>query len=186
MNIPNSVTGIRIALIPIFVLLFYLPFKWSHLASAIVFALAGLTDWLDGYLARTLNQTSAFGAFLDPVADKLVVVTALVLLVGEKSIPYLAIPAAIIVGREIVVSALREWMSTIGKKASIRVTQISKIKTAIQMIAIILLLIYIPQMGVTFGLISSGLLYVAAALTLWTMVLYLKVAWQDLKEAHLG
>src|SRR3990167_3751708 len=116
MKIPNLVTLSRIFLIPIFILVFYLPFSWSHLASAIIFALAALTDWLDGYLARRLSQTSAFGAFLDPVADKLLVAFALVLIVGHRHIPALALPAAIIVGREIMISALREWMAEVGKR----------------------------------------------------------------------
>jgi CDP-diacylglycerol--glycerol-3-phosphate 3-phosphatidyltransferase len=177
LNVPMAITFLRILLIPIFVIVFYLPFGWSHFASAIVFALASATDWLDGYLARKLSQTTAFGAFLDPVADKLMVVVALVLLVGNPYLLYIAIPAAIIVGRECAISALREWMAEIGRRVSVAVTYVSKFKTAAQMLAIIALLAGNPKHpGI---LIYSGyiLLYIAAILTIWTMVVYIKIAW---------
>lgn len=180
-NIPNLLTFLRILLIPIFVLVFYLPFKNSHIVTAIIFSIAALTDWLDGYLARTLRQTSKLGAFLDPVADKLIVAVALVLLVGEKNLAYLAIPAAVIVSREIVVSALREWMAEIGKRAHIAVSFLGKIKTAVQMIALILLLAYKPGEWIWFGTVGYFLLYVAAILTLWSMLIYLKAAWHELR-----
>ena len=176
MNLPNSITLSRIALIPIFVLVFYLPYNWSYSAAAIIFALAGITDWIDGYLARKLNQTTPLGAFLDPVADKLMVVTAIVLLVGIHPTPLFAIPAAIIAGREIVVSALREWMAELGKRANVAVSQIGKIKTAVQMGAITLFLIDNPHTGLDLGIISYILLYTATALTLWSMFIYLKAA----------
>lgn len=181
-NIPNILTLIRIIVIPLFVIIYYLPFRWSHLAAAALFALAGITDWLDGYLARNLSQTTRFGAFLDPVADKLMVAVALVLVVGEAQIPYLAIPAAIIVGREIVISALREWMAEIGKRTSVAVSLVGKLKTVIQMIALVLLLVYKPGMFgmVTILFLGCGLLYIAAALTLWSMIMYLRAAWPDL------
>jgi CDP-diacylglycerol---glycerol-3-phosphate 3-phosphatidyltransferase len=183
MNIPNLLTLLRIVLIPIFVLVFYLPFQGSHIATAVIFALAGFTDWLDGYLARTLGQISRLGAFLDPVADKLIVAVALVLVVGEKGLPYLAVPAAVIVGREIVVSALREWMAEIGKRASVAVSWIGKIKTCMQMLALVFLLLYQPGTVLWLGQIGYVLLYAAAALTLWSMLLYLKAAWSDLTKA---
>src|SRR3990167_755174 len=116
LSAPNIVTLSRVFLIPIFIIIFYLPVSWCYVGSALIFALAALTDWLDGYLARRLSQTSAFGAFLDPVADKLLVAFALVLIVGHRHIPALALPAAIIVGREIMISALREWMAEVGKR----------------------------------------------------------------------
>lgn len=181
MNIPNLLTFLRIFLIPIFVLVFYLPFENSHIVTAIIFSFAALTDWLDGYLARTLHQTSKLGAFLDPVADKLIVAVALVLLVGEKDLPYLAIPAAVIVSREIVVSALREWMAEVGNRTSVAVSFLGKIKTAVQMIALILLLAYKPGEFLWFGKAGYILLYIAAILTLWSMLIYLKAVWRELR-----
>ena len=127
MNIPNILTTLRIALIPCIVIVYYLPYKWSLFGASSIFALAAATDWLDGYLARRLNQSTAFGAFLDPVADKLMVSVALVMLVESYSEPYLTIPAVIIIGREIVISALREWMAELGKRASIAVSIIGKL-----------------------------------------------------------
>lgn len=179
MNIPNYFTFLRILLIPFFVLFFYLPVTWSHVAAAIVFALAGITDWLDGYLARVLKQTSKLGEFLDPVADKLVVAIALVLITGEKGLPYIAIPAAVIVGREILISALREWMSDVGKRTSVAVSYVGKFKTAIQMLSIILLLLYRPGETMLPAILGYTLLYTAAVLTLWSMVMYLKAAWPE-------
>ena len=147
MNIPNTLTLFRIALIPVFVILFYLPFSWSFLASAMVFVLAAVTDWLDGYLARRLNQSTSFGAFLDPVADKLMVVIAIVLLVNEQQTAWFTIPALVVVGREILVSALREWMAEIGKRTSVAVSWLGKVKTFVQMLAIITLLAVDPDRG---------------------------------------
>lgn len=178
-DLPNCITMFRIILIPVFVGVFYFNGPWSHIAAAIIFALAGFTDWLDGYLARALGQTTRLGAFLDPVADKLLVVVALVLIVGESDIPYLTIPAAVIVGREVAVSALREWMAEIGKRTSVAVSFIAKIKTAVQISAIVLLLIHVPD-DVLFASLGCGLLYIAALLTLWSMLMYLKAAWPDL------
>lgn len=180
MNIPNLITLLRIILIPILVVVFYLPFEGNHVMAALIFLLAALTDWLDGYLARTLKQTSRLGAFLDPVADKLLVAVTLVLLVGENDLRYLAIPAAVIVGREIMVSALREWMAEVGKRANVAVSFIAKVKTAIQMTAIVILLLYKPGLSIWIGLLGYCLLYVAAILTLWSMAIYLKAAWGDL------
>lgn len=176
MNIPNSLTFLRIALIPVLVLLFYLPFHWSRLATAVIFALAAITDWLDGYLARKWEQTSLLGTFLDPVADKLIVAVALVLIVSENDLPLLALPAAVIVGREIMVSALREWMAELGQRTSVAVSMVGKLKTTTQMVAIVALLLYVPHSGQWIGKIGYVLLYVAAFLTLWSMLVYLKAA----------
>lgn len=175
-SLPNVLTLMRIILIPVFIGFFYLPFSWAHAAAAVVFALACFTDWLDGYLARRLEQLSPFGAFLDPVADKLLVASCLLLLVGAKDIDYITIPAIIIVGREIVISALREWMAEIGSRASVTVSYISKVKTALQMLALFLLIAFNPAIS-WWGVIGFVLLYIAAILTIWTMVMYLKIAW---------
>lgn len=179
MNIPNLLTSIRIFLIPIFVVIFYLPVSWAHPAAAVLFAIGAFTDWLDGYLARNLHQDTRFGTFLDPVADKLAVAVALVLVVGEMNAAYVTIPAAIIVGREIVISGLREWMAEIGKRTNVSVIRLSKLKTVLQMVALILLLLY--KIGQTWILaVGLSLLYIAVFLTIWSMVLYLKAAWPDL------
>ena len=177
LNLPNSLTLLRIALIPVFVVLFYLPGDWTHPACALIFTLAAVTDWLDGYLARRLNQMSAFGAFLDPVADKLMVAVALVLLVQSEPTIWMAIPAAIIVGREIAISALREWMAELGKRATIAVSIIGKFKTTAQMVAVILLLYRQPIGVFPVHAVGMALLLVAAALTLWSMLVYLQAAW---------
>lgn len=182
LNIPNGLTLLRIALIPIMVIFYYLPVTWGHLTAAGVFALACATDWLDGYLARILQQTSALGAFLDPVADKLIVAIALVILVGESDLPLLAIPAAVIVGREIVISALREWMAELGKRASVAVSIIGKFKTTSQMAALVLLLAYTAGTKVWLGVLGYTLLIIAAVLTLWSMIIYLKAAWPEIKS----
>ena len=180
MNIPNLLTLLRIFLIPFFVLVFYLPYQWSHFASAAIFALAAGTDWLDGYLARLLGQTTSFGSFLDPVADKLIVVVALVLIVSEASnFAYISVPAAIIVGREIVVSALREWMAELGKRASVRVSYVGKLKTAFQMIALIMLLMFTANANNIVTILGITLLNLSALLTIWSMLLYLRAAWPD-------
>ncbi|WP_018404728.1 CDP-diacylglycerol--glycerol-3-phosphate 3-phosphatidyltransferase [Marinobacter gelidimuriae] len=178
MNIPNILTLSRIVMIPVFVFIFYMPVQWSYLVSSAIFTLAAVTDWLDGYLARKLNQSTPFGAFLDPVADKLMVAVALAVLIEEHAALILTLPAIIIIGREIVISALREWMAEIGSRASVAVSYIGKIKTVAQMAAIIGLLAFPP--GVVQADIAIGLLYVAAGLTLWSMGLYLKAAWPDL------
>jgi CDP-diacylglycerol---glycerol-3-phosphate 3-phosphatidyltransferase len=184
MTIATYLTLIRIGLIPIFIIVFYLPFKWVHLASAIIFSLAALTDWLDGYLARRFDQVSTFGAFLDPVADKLMVAVALVLLVQVHHSPWLAIPAAVIVGREIAVSALREWMAEIGKSSKVAVSMIGKIKTGSQMAAIIMLLYYQPIGIIPIDKLGFIALYVAAVLTLWSMIRYLAKAWPSLNDRY--
>jgi CDP-diacylglycerol--glycerol-3-phosphate 3-phosphatidyltransferase len=168
---------IRIILIPVFVLVFYVPYGWSNLLSTAIFGLAAVTDWLDGYLARRLKQSSVFGAFLDPVADKLMVAVALVVLVQDNPTVLFTIPAAIIIGREIAISALREWMSEIGERTRVAVSIIGKIKTTAQMVAILLLLYKSPLYGFPTHEIGVFLLYLAAILTLWSMVVYLRAAW---------
>ena len=179
MNIPNLLTLLRVALIPVFILLFYLPFAWSYWAAATVFALAAVTDWFDGYLARRWEQSTPFGAFLDPVADKLMVAVALVLLVEEHANLWLSLPAVIIIGREIVVSALREWMAELGARAQVAVSNMGKWKTAAQMVALVILLGNPPQLTIWVGL-GYMLLIVAAVLTLWSMLQYLLAAWPHL------
>jgi len=177
MNIPNFFTLSRIFLVPIFVIFFYLPMPWSRVVAALVFAFAAITDWLDGFLARQLKQTSQLGRFLDPVADKLLVAISLVLIVGEGVLPYLAIPAAIIIAREVIVSALREWMAEIGKSQSVAVSVIGKIKTISQMVAIMLLILQNEFDTSVFSVGGMILLYLSAVLTLWSMIMYLLAAW---------
>ena len=181
MNVPNSLTLVRIAAIPVFVLVFYASASWSHLASAAIFAVAGITDWLDGYLARRLHQTSAFGAFLDPVADKLMVAAALVLLVQADPDPWLAIVAVIIIGREIAISGLREWMAEIGRRGQVKVATLGKFKTVLQMFAIFFMLFRVPLFGLPVYEAGYWLLFAAAGLTLWSMLGYLRLAWPALR-----
>lgn len=180
MNIPNSLTVVRIATIPVFVIAFYMPFKWSHMVAALIFALAALTDLLDGYLARKLDQTSPLGAFLDPVADKLMVAVVLVVLVQNNPSPLLALPAAVIIGREITVSALREWMAELGARGKVAVSSLGKIKTTAQMLALIMLIYQHPIGHIPIYSVGFILLYVAALLTFWSMCRYLWAAWPRL------
>ncbi len=182
LNIPNLLTLLRIMLLPIFVVIFYLPFYGQYLVCAGIFTLAALTDWVDGYLARKLNQTTMFGAFIDPVADKLMVAVALVLIVSVYADPWLTIPAAIIICREIVVSALREWMAELSLRAQVAVSDIAKYKTAMQMIALLCLLIAKTLPHTWIVMIAYVLLYIAAFLTLYTMLLYLRAAWPYLRD----
>jgi len=179
-NTPNLLTFLRILLIPVFVGIFYIPAAWALFACAFVFAVAALTDWLDGYLARRWRQTSSFGAFLDPVADKLMVAVALVLLVQSDPRAVLALPAAIIIGREIAVSALREWMAEFGARMQVAVSKVAKFKTTAQMVALILLIIGRGDTDAPLYGLGMVLLYIAAALTLWSMALYLRAAWPSL------
>ena len=183
MNIPNALTLLRIGLIPVFAVTFYINADWAHLATASIFGAAALTDLLDGYLARRLQQTSAFGAFLDPVADKLMVTVVLVLLVQADPIPWLAIPAAVIIGREVAISALREWMAELGRRTQVGVALVGKVKTVVQMCALLLML-YREDILDIFPTYTVGftLLYVAAVLTLWSMLVYLRAAWPILFE----
>lgn len=183
-NIPNVLTIIRILLIPAIVLFFYLPGKFGHSLATFVFACAALTDLFDGYLARNLNQATRFGAFLDPVADKLIVAIALVLIVAEIGKAYVAIPAVIIISREITISALREWMADIGKRTSVAVSYMAKLKTTLQMLAVGSLLFYCPKYPheAKYLVFGSIFLYIAAGMTLWSMYIYLKTAWPDLTK----
>ena len=182
-GLPNILTLMRIVLIPVFILVFYLPLSWAHGFAAMIFALASFTDWLDGYLARKLEQMSPFGAFLDPVADKLLIASTLLLLVGTKDINYITIPAIVIVGREIVISGLREWMAEVGRRASVTVSYIGKVKTALQMTALLLLIAFDPATS-WWGVIGFISLYVAAILTIWSMVIYLSIAWPELSKKN--
>jgi CDP-diacylglycerol--glycerol-3-phosphate 3-phosphatidyltransferase len=189
LNLPNALTWFRIVAIPLVVIVFFWPelvghpAPWSRPASGLLFALAGITDYLDGYLARRLKQTSNFGAFLDPVADKLMVSTALVLLVQGDPNVALAVVAAIIIGREITVSALREWMSQLGARANVAVTFLGKWKTALQIVGIGLMLYEVPLFGLPSYWLGEWLLYVAAALTLGSMIDYLRAAWPVLRDS---
>jgi CDP-diacylglycerol--glycerol-3-phosphate 3-phosphatidyltransferase len=190
-NIALFLTWIRIAAIPMVVIIFMLPWTWAKPTAAVIFTLAGLTDWLDGYLARRLNLTSRFGAFLDPVADKLLVSTALVLILWaapQHNLPLvpghemvLTVCAAIIIGREIVISALREWMAEMGERSTVAVSGIAKIKTIFQLVGVGAMLYTYPIFGVLPAYEIGFVLVVAAAvLTMWTMYLYLKAAWPAL------
>jgi CDP-diacylglycerol--glycerol-3-phosphate 3-phosphatidyltransferase/cardiolipin synthase len=179
LNLPNILTWLRILLIPLVVAVYYFPDSWwlSHernIAAALMFSVAAVTDWLDGYLARVLKQTSAFGAFLDPVADKLMVAAALIVLVQLHRVD--ALIALIIIGREITISALREWMASIGARGSVAVSKLGKIKTAAQMLAIVLLLWNTPLWGIDIHQWGVWLIWIAAIFTLWSMVYYLRCA----------
>lgn len=180
-NLPTLLTFFRILIIPIFVVFYMLYPTWGHPAAAFLFALAAITDWVDGYLARTMHLSTRFGAFLDPVADKLVVTSALVMIVGSYDNWYLTIAAIIIVGRELVISALREWMAELGKRRSIAVSFLGKIKTTCQMIALIMLLSVNLTTPFWLSALGTVLLYIAAGLTLWSMCVYIKLAWPDFK-----
>ncbi len=183
-NLPNALTLLRILLIPVLIVVFYLPTFWGREAAAVVFVLAALTDWLDGYLARRMQLVSALGAFLDPVADKLMVATALVLLVQADPRISTAVAAAVIIGREIAISALREWMAEIGSRTKVAVSMTGKFKTAAQMVAISLLLYRDDLFGLPMYSIGLILLYIAVALTLWSMLLYLRAAWPSLRDGQ--
>jgi CDP-diacylglycerol--glycerol-3-phosphate 3-phosphatidyltransferase/cardiolipin synthase len=185
LNLPNLLTWLRILLIPVMAGVFYLPQGWvtpldANMLAALFFGVAALTDWLDGYLARALGQTSAFGAFLDPVADKLMVAAALIVLVDIGRVAPLI--ALIIIGREITISALREWMAKAGKSASVAVSFVGKLKTTAQMIAIVLLLYATPFAGLPVALIGTLLIWIAALLTLVSMAYYLRMAARALQN----
>ncbi len=181
-NIPNTLTAIRIVFIPIFILCFYLPFDNAQTTCAIIFAFVAFTDWLDGYLARKLNQQTAFGAFLDPVADKLMVVSALTLITAHYASVLITIAATILIGREILISALREWMASLGKRAQVKVSEIGKWKTMAQLMALTGLL---AANDGWVHIAALGLLYLSVILTLWSMAVYLMAAWPELShEKH--
>lgn len=188
LNIPNILTLARIVLIPVFLLVAYwppavgihdaAPDVTRHLILTAIFVVAAITDWFDGYLARSLNQTSAFGRFLDPVADKLMVAAALIVLVQWQPSISMAFAAIVIISREITVSALREWMAELGARTNVAVSTVGKYKTAFQMIAIsVFLLNWRPL-----DMLAYALLYTAVILTLWSMMIYLKAAWPYLKQ----
>lgn len=190
LTVPTWLTLFRILMIPVLVVVFYLPYGWTNFASVSVFVLAALTDWLDGWIARRFHQYSAFGAFLDPVADKLMVAVALFLIVQGHPTPWMAFWAAVIVGREIAVSALREWMAEIGQRAKVKVAAIGKIKTVAQMVALACLLYAVTPpsapdteiwMQQPIFQVGDWLLAAAAVLTLWSGLLYLRAAWPSLR-----
>lgn len=175
MNIPNSITLLRIFLVPVLGILFYLPYKWNHLSAGIVFLLAAITDWLDGYLARCLKENTAFGTFLDPVADKLMISSTLIILVQECNTLWVTLPTVVIISRELVMSALRQWMSEIGAQDCVKVSSAGKLKTAVQMLAVSILLIFsnssISPNIILIGYLTIGL---ASILSLYSIGQYLK------------
>ncbi|NMW24204.1 CDP-diacylglycerol--glycerol-3-phosphate 3-phosphatidyltransferase [Rhodanobacter soli] len=191
-NLPTWLTLFRVALLPVMVVAFYLPFPGHNITAAIVFLLAAFTDWLDGYLARRMNLTSAFGAFLDPVADKLMVAVTLFLLVESHRGGWpgilMAVTAAVIVGREISVSALREWMAEIGMRATVKVAFIGKLKTVMQMVALVVLIVQHEKAAEALRLyhIGEALLVIAGVLTIWSGLYYLRAAWPILSSSTPG
>ncbi|MGA0151857.1 MAG: CDP-diacylglycerol--glycerol-3-phosphate 3-phosphatidyltransferase [Luminiphilus sp.] len=185
-TIPNLLTALRVAAIPLMVICYYLPQPISTVGAAVVFIVASVTDWFDGWLARRLGQTSQFGAFLDPVADKLLVSVALILLLHRMDNVFITLAAMVVIGREIVISALREWMAQLGKRASVAVNSIAKLKTGVQMTAIPILLWYPSKpAGEELRLLGLFLLALAVLLTLWSMVIYFRAFLATLKEAEL-
>lgn len=181
-NLPTALTLGRVAVIPVVLALFYIDWKHARQAAALLFVAAAFTDWLDGWLARRWNQTSNFGAFLDPVADKLLVAVALVILLRDHSTGLMGILVAIIIGREITISALRELLAELGQRKRVAVGMVGKVKTALQMTAISLMLWKLPVASIPVYQLGYGLLFAAAALTLWSMVVYLRAAWPVLKD----
>ena len=194
LTLPTVLTLMRIALIPVLAAVYFLPYGWTNFAAAAVFAFASATDWLDGWIARRFGMSSGFGAFLDPVADKLMVSTALFLIVQGHPTAWMALWAAVIVGREIAVSALREWMAEVGQRGKVAVAAIGKIKTIAQMVALTCLLYSVtpavpphptPWMGNLIFHVGDWLLAGAAILTLWSGLGYLRAAWPSLTgQAH--
>lgn len=185
MNLPIALTWLRIAMIPLLVALFYIPSSWISVpvrdtVAAAAFIIAALTDWFDGWLARRWNQTSSFGAFLDPVADKLMVSAALLILLDLSRVD--SFIALIIIGREITISALREWMAKIGASGSVAVHWLGKFKTAAQMVAIPCLLYWRPLYGLPLDHIGEWLIIIAAVLTVWSMCYYLRRAWPEIRD----
>jgi CDP-diacylglycerol--glycerol-3-phosphate 3-phosphatidyltransferase len=181
-HLPNALTVLRILLIPVMILFFYLPFESSRIIACAVFAIASITDFLDGYFARKHNTFSRFGAFLDPVADKLTVTTALIILLQYHPTILMTIATVVIVGRELTISALREWMAELGERTKVNVAMVGKIKTVFQMTAIGFLIYEKPLFNLPIYKIGLTLLYIAAALTIWSMFVYLKAAWPMMKE----
>ena len=181
-NLPNTLTWLRIAAIPLIVLLFYMPYHWSDPGAGLLFAAAGVTDSLDGYFARRLGQTSRLGAFLDPVADKLIVAVALVLLISKDTRALIVLTAVVIIGREITISALREWMAEIGARRKVAVSQLGKLKTILQIVGLSMMLYRAPLLSLPIYRIGVVLTELAAAATLISMVAYLRAAWPELKR----
>ncbi len=181
-NLPTLLTLLRIALIPVLAIFFYVPWEYSNIATTLIFFIAGVTDWLDGYLARKMQVETKFGAFLDPVADKIMVAFVLVLLVESESSVWMTLPTAVIIGREIAVSSLREWMAELGQRATVKVSSIGKWKTTAQMLAIGCLLYHDDIAGVSMSLFGLVMMYIAAILTLWSMISYLKAAFTSMTE----
>ncbi|GAB4167921.1 MAG: CDP-diacylglycerol--glycerol-3-phosphate 3-phosphatidyltransferase [Wenzhouxiangellaceae bacterium] len=185
-NFPTALTLLRIVLIPVLVLVFYLPRPWANEAALMIFIAAGITDWADGWIARRWHLTSALGAFLDPVADKLIVAVALVLILERHPETLLALSVAVIIGREITVSALREWMAELGQRARVKVSSAGKIKTILQMVAIGFLLYGEPLLGLPVLELGRWLLLAAAVLTIWSMIIYLRSAWPAIREEQIN
>ncbi len=180
MNLPNVLSLLRLAAVPLMVVAYLLPLEWSGILAAVVFGLASLTDLLDGYLARRLGQETILGAFLDPVADKVLTATALVMLIGVHGNLWITLPGVVIIGREILVSALREWMAEMNRRGIVRVNTLGKLKTLMQMLAIGVLLVADPAPEHPLTLLGYALLVVSAVFTLWSMLQYLRVAWPTL------
>lgn len=176
-NLPNILTWLRILAIPLVVVLFYSPYPWSNVAAALLFAAAAITDSLDGYLARRMGLTSRLGAFLDPVADKLLVAVALVLLVSQNQHWIVVLSACVIIGREIAISALREWMAELGQRTRVAVSELGKFKTIVQMVGIPMMLYRDDILGLPIYQAGLYLTVAAAVLTLWSMISYLRAAW---------
>jgi len=176
-TLPTAITLFRVALIPLFTVVFYLPFSWANVAATSIFFVASVSDWVDGYLARIMKQESSFGAFLDPVADKLMVVVIIILLVEAHPSIYMVLPAVIVVAREISISALREWMAQLGSSNTLQVSFIGKAKTVAQMLALGFMIFSEPLMGLPIFDIGLLLFYWAAFLTIVSMIIYLRSAW---------
>ncbi|MDH3220013.1 MAG: CDP-diacylglycerol--glycerol-3-phosphate 3-phosphatidyltransferase [Gammaproteobacteria bacterium] len=181
-TLPTAITLFRIALIPLFVIVFYLPFAWANVVATVVFTIASLSDWVDGYLARSMQLESPFGAFLDPVADKLMVVVVIVLIVEAHPSILVALPSIVIVAREITISALREWMAQLGSSTTVKVSFIGKTKTVLQMLALGFMIFSEPLMGLPIFEIGLAIYYVAAILTLASMIIYLRAAWPVISD----
>ena len=179
-NLPNILTWLRILAIPLVVLLFYMPYWWADPAAGLLFAAAAITDSLDGYFARRMGLTSRLGAFLDPVADKLIVAIARVLLVSKDAQLVVVLMAAVIIGREIAISALREWMAELGQRTKVAVSQIGKYKTILQMVGLSMMLYRHDILGLPIYQLGIALSVIAAALTLFSMIMYLRSAWPSL------
>jgi CDP-diacylglycerol--glycerol-3-phosphate 3-phosphatidyltransferase len=185
-TLPNLITMFRVVLIPVFVIVYFFDWRWAHEAAAFIFWLAAITDWFDGYLARKLKQSSAFGAFLDPVADKLIVATALIMITHTYQTLWITMPAIILLSREVYVSSLREWMGQMGLSSNVKVSFIGKCKTTAQMLALIGLLSgmeYFLDFRIFWVSLGYILLYVATILSLWSMWVYTAAALPALKRA---